>query len=105
MRCAGKREELLEKTDKVLLDLDERIGEKERAPLLARLDLEKDRKTMTDEEWVGLVERYWWKVGSKGCVATELESVADGNEVRLKTLSGMMKKRTTAGHVSQSRDG
>lgn len=99
IRCA-QTSELVKKTDTVFSELDEEIGEKERAPLLARLELEKATIAMSDEEWAALVERYWTRWGSKGSMISELEGIASGNEVRLSKLEGMMKYEVTKGHVS-----
>ena len=98
MRWAGDKSELVEKTERLFMDLDEEIGEKERAPLLARLELEQANRTMLDEDWMAIVETYWTRWGSKGCVVSELEGVVSADEGRLGKVLEMM-RRVTQSHV------
>ena len=103
MRCAGEKTEMVEKTVDLLKDLDERIGAKERAPMLALLEMERERKAMKEDEWFESVERYWQRWGSKGCVVSELEGIAGADHGRMGRLMEMTRKRATEGHVSRAR--
>jgi len=92
--------ELVEKTVELFNDLDERIGEKERAPLLGALEIEVERKSMEIDQWMKVVLKYWTRWGSKGCVVSELEGIASGDDERVARLVEMMKRRTEEGHAS-----
>ncbi|KAK4685849.1 N-terminal acetyltransferase B complex non-catalytic subunit, partial [Tremellales sp. Uapishka_1] len=71
-----------------MLKSSEHIGKKERAPMLALLELEMrvrnaQNNGKTDEEWVEMVKVYWERWGSKGSCVTEIEGVIGGDEPRL----------------------
>ena len=86
--------------------LDERLGEKERAPLLAMLEVDlhiaeaEMSGTLKPDEWITQLQRYWDRWGSKGCVVSELEGIIGKDEVRTGKLVEMMRTRTTERHVS-----
>lgn len=83
----------------LLRELEAEIGEKERSPLLALLEMGKKERKMTDEEWKRDVERYWMRWGNKGCVVSELEGIVGEDKVRVGVVLGMMEKRVSEGHV------
>ena len=99
IRWAREESELVKETETLFMGLDAEIGEKERAPLLAQLELEMGSRTMQDEEWMAVVETYWTRWGSKGCVVSELEGVIGEDEERLGRVLDMMRRRVTHGHV------
>lgn len=99
VQCAGDRPELVAKSRDLLKTLDGQIGEKERAPLLALLKVEKDSRAMTDDEWFEMVQTYWKRWGSKGCVVSELEGVVGDDELRMGRQVRMLETRTKEGHV------
>lgn len=97
--------ELVEKLRDTLIALDKEIGEKERAPRLAQLELDNMLVTrssplaMGNTEWEGLVSSYWNRWGSKGSTVAELEGIVGE---RKEWLRETMKERVGAGHVSWS---
>lgn len=58
-----------------------KIGEKERAPKLAMIHLDRIVPVkMPDAEYVETVEKYWRKWGSKGVVVNDLQEACKGRE-------------------------
>lgn len=94
---------LVEKLRKALIDLDEEIGEKERAPKLARLELDlklaqgASELSMPVDQWKDLVSSYWTRWGSKGSVVPELEGVQGERSAWLRDMMGEI---ISKGHVS-----
>ena len=81
------------------------IGEKERAPRLAILELDQTLKqtnhstTMSIEDWSGKAMEYWERWGSKGSVVTEMEGVVGEDEAKAEALVKIL-GNVTASHVS-----
>ena len=74
------------------------IGEKERAPRLAVLELDEvlakshHASAMPDEQWTDMAEAYWSRWGSKGSVVTELEGIVSGNAAKQAALEQLLGK-------------
>jgi hypothetical protein len=89
----------------VLVELDGQIGEKERAPRLARLELdlmlkrESSELAMEEDDWKVLVVEYLSKWGSKGSVVPELEGIVGDKK---DWLQGELEKRIAAGQVGST---
>jgi hypothetical protein len=86
----------------VLVELDSQIGEKERAPRLARLELdlmlkrESSELAMEEDDWKVLVVEYLSKWGSKGSVVPEIEGIVGDKK---DWLQGELEKCIAAGQV------
>lgn len=96
--------ELVEKVRAEFVRLDQEIGKRERAPKLARLELDLELVkassdlTLSQDEWEGEVLSYWNKWGSKGPVVAELDGVVGQRQV---WLQGVMEKRASEGHTDE----
>lgn len=94
----------MERLRNAFVELDAEVGEKERAPKLARLelDLELAKRSsdlaMPEEEWEREMMAYWTRWGSKGSVVTELEGVVGE---RQEWLNGVMERRIPEGHSDE----
>lgn len=84
--------------------INQLIGQKERAPALAELDLDcklaqmdpKHENVMPVECWIDLIDIYWNRWGSKGCVIEDLLSVCKGRE---KALKGILIEQCSGSYV------
>jgi len=71
-------------------ELHEQHGSKERAPLLAKLELDLELmkrfsdQALVEDEWKRLVKEYWTRWGSKGSIVPELEAVVGGRKAWLR---------------------
>lgn len=79
---------------------------KERAPLLAKLELDLQLSSsdmaLPEEEWEKLVTEYWTRWGVKGSIVPELEAIAGS---RTAWIQEMMDKRIAEGQVSYTHTG
>jgi N-terminal acetyltransferase B complex non-catalytic subunit len=86
--------------------LYKKIGEKERAPLLAILELDNvlvkagGESTMKDRIFEGYIRDYWGRWGSKGCVVSEIEGICDGEEWKVEKVEAFMRD-VALEHVSR----
>lgn len=104
--------DLVEKLRDTFISLDKEIGEKERAPRLARLELDlilvKSVKSsggidlaLSRQEWEEMVMSYWNRWGSKGSIIPELEGiVSEGEGDRKEWFRSVIESRIAQGHVS-----
>jgi N-terminal acetyltransferase B complex non-catalytic subunit len=87
-------------------DLHAKYGSKERAPLLAKLELDlilverSSDLALTEEEWKTLVTEYWTRWGSKGSIVPELEAIAGGRKAWVQEL---LEGRIADGQVCPTR--
>lgn len=87
----------------VLLELDGRIGDKERAPKLARLELDlallqhSSDMAMSETDWKEMVTDYLNKWGSKGSIVPEVEGIVGD---RKEWLATELESRIASGQVS-----
>jgi hypothetical protein len=74
------RPELVKRFISKLDELHAQYGTKERAPLLAKLELDLHLSTtdlaLAEDEWKKLVAEYWTRWGAKGSIVPELEAIA-----------------------------
>ena len=81
-------------------ELHEQHGSKERAPLLARLEMDvhlmSTEFAIPEDEWKKLVIEYWTKWGAKGSIVPELEAIGSRAAWLQEEL---MQKRITEGQV------
>lgn len=72
--------------------LHQQYGSKERAPLLAKLELDLESVersndlALVEDEWMRLVKDYWTRWGSKGSIVPELEAIVGGRKAGLREL-------------------
>jgi hypothetical protein len=87
-------------------ELHAQHGTKERAPLLAKLELDLNLSNtdlaLPEDEWKKLVMEYWTKWGAKGSIVPELEAVAGS---RTAWIQEMMDTRIAEGQVSYTHTG
>jgi N-terminal acetyltransferase B complex non-catalytic subunit len=87
-------------------DLHVKHGSKERAPLLAKLELDlmlAERSSdlaLGEEEWKKLVTEYWTRWGSKGSIVPELEAIAG---IRKAWVHELLERRIAEGQVCPTR--
>jgi N-terminal acetyltransferase B complex non-catalytic subunit len=83
-------------------DLHVKHVSKERAPLLAKLELDlilverSSDLALAEEEWKTLVTEYWTRWGSKGSIVPELEAIAGDRREWVKDL---LERRIAEGQV------
>jgi hypothetical protein len=68
------------------IEIDQAIGKKERAPILAVLHLDTlltEETKMTEEDYMDVMKRYWGKWGSKGVVVEDIMGACKGREALL----------------------
>ncbi|OCF31945.1 hypothetical protein I316_06328 [Kwoniella heveanensis BCC8398] len=86
----GPNNAVVKATDDLFKSLHEKIGNKERAPALARLELQallrsqgaQGEVVWSDENWSKAVEQYWIQWGSKGSIVTELVGIVGEDKIR-----------------------
>lgn len=91
---------VLTETKQLLIDLETQHGSRERAPLLALLELHtRATQEMVGEpqEWFDLLERYWDAWGSKNVACDELDGVIP--EDRFTEVVEMLKLTIKSDHV------
>jgi len=75
-------------------------GTKERAPLLAKLELDlhlsNSDMALPEDEWKQLVSEYWTRWGAKGSIVPELEAITGS---RTALVHEMMVTRKAEGQV------
>ena len=102
IECAQACQHMYEETLDRLRELHEKIGDKERSPLLAILELDskspQDRR-IKKEDWLRNVEAYWARWGCKGPVVSELEGVVAGDQTKLEAVLALMEERSKSDHV------
>ncbi|WRT66679.1 uncharacterized protein IL334_003639 [Kwoniella shivajii] len=99
----------VESIDELLVTLEKEIGSKERAPSLARLELQSSirRKNvpssilLDDERWLKLVEQYWIKWGSKGPIVTELEGIIGDDDIERKEIMREFVTKQARSHTDE----
>jgi hypothetical protein len=89
-----------------LVDLHTKYGSKERAPLLAKLELDlilverSSDLSLGEEEWKKLFTEYWTRWGSKGSIVPELEAIAGD---RREWVQELLERRIAEGQVCPTR--
>jgi hypothetical protein len=96
-------------TTKLLAELDGVIGQKERAPKLALLELDWRLRRggvggRKEDAWKAAVRSYWEVWGGKGCVVEDLLGVVQSDEGRESVIRDML-EAVTKGHVRARSDG
>ena len=98
--------EIVSRTLGSLVETAEAIGTKERAPLLAQLDMDKQIRALqmtspiTDDDWKAKMTLYWEKWGSRGCVIEDVDSVLGDIPGRLKVVLEILQPAAEISHVS-----
>lgn len=96
----GTRPDLVKGFASKLDELHAQHGTKERAPLLAKLELDLHLPTadlaLPEEEWKKLVMGYWTRWGAKGSIVPELEAITGS---RTAWVQEMMDTRIAEGQV------
>lgn len=99
--------DLVKKLKEAFIWLEKETGEKERAPKLARLELDQvlakqsSDLALSRQEWEEMVVSYWNRWGSKGSIVPELEGVVGkGEGDRKEWFKGVMENRIAESHVS-----
>jgi hypothetical protein len=96
------RPELVKRFIEKLDELHQKYGTKERAPLLAKLELDLSLPSdlaLSEEDWKKLVLEYWTNWGAKGSIVPELEAIVGS---RTTWLLEIMEKRIAEGQVRLS---
>ncbi|WVF71131.1 hypothetical protein IAT40_005928 [Kwoniella sp. CBS 6097] len=96
-------------TDELLKTLHVEIGSKERAPAVARLELQDILRlkgieggvVLSDEDWLKAVEQYWIQWGAKGSIVTELEGIAGEDSKRQELLVNFIMQQSTQKHTDE----
>jgi len=96
----ASRPDLVKRFISRLDELQGQYGTKERAPLLAKLQLDlhlsNSDMALPEDEWKQLVSEYWTRWGSKGSIVPELEAIAGS---RTALVHEMMVTRIAEGQV------
>lgn len=102
LKTVSHVEQKIEETKQFFKNLDQEVGQKERAPCLALLELDNsvpELKRMSMGEWEKMVDTYWSRWGSKGSIVTELEGIATVPSKR-EYISRILVDRSSGSHVS-----
>lgn len=102
-RCADSADRAKE-TTALLRKLHESVGERERAPLLAILELDLavgQEVKASDKDWTRDVDAYWSRWGSKGPIVSEFEGIVKGDDGKRAKVIQMLQERSQNTHVSQ----
>jgi len=96
----ASRPDLVKRFISRLDELYVQYGTKERAPLLAKLELDlhlsNSDMALPEDEWKQLVSEYWTRWGAKGSIVPELEATAGS---RTAWVQEMMAARIAEGQV------
>ncbi|WVW84264.1 hypothetical protein I302_106294 [Kwoniella bestiolae CBS 10118] len=105
----SSKPEQLNSTYELLISLEEQIGSKERAPSLARLEIQSILRkpqvqsdlVLDDEKWLEAVEKYWVQWGSKGSIVSELEGIVGDDAQRKWLVEGLMTRQASRKHSDE----
>ncbi|WWD16993.1 hypothetical protein CI109_101429 [Kwoniella shandongensis] len=98
----------IDETNALLVDLQDKVGSKERAPALALIELrcrsrtksEKTTETANDIDDVEKVQEYWIRWGSKGSIITEIEGIWGDGERKEKIVE-FLKQQAARRHTDE----